>query len=72
MKDTVKTILQGALGACTFGAYHQFTTNAIMDLNNKNMDLKQQELMNQMELKHKKEMDELKEHIKHLENKRWF
>jgi hypothetical protein len=32
--ETFKTIGQGALGAMTFGAYHQFVTNKIMDLNN--------------------------------------
>ena len=25
--DTIKTICQGALGAMTFGAYHQFTNS---------------------------------------------
>ena len=30
--DTLKTIGQGALGAMTFGAYHQYTTNKIMEL----------------------------------------
>ena len=30
--DTLKTISQGALGAMTFGAYHQYTTNKIMEL----------------------------------------
>ena len=30
--DTLKTFGQGALGAMTFGAYHQYTTNKIMEL----------------------------------------
>ncbi len=34
--DTLKTMGQGALGAMTFGAYHQYTTNKIMELNNEN------------------------------------
>jgi len=33
--DTLKTMGQGALGAMTFGAYHQYTTNKIMELNNR-------------------------------------
>lgn len=33
--ENLKTIAQGALGAMTFGAYHQFTTNKMMELNNK-------------------------------------
>ena len=32
--DTLKTMLQGALGAMSFGVYHQFTTNKMMELNN--------------------------------------
>ena len=32
--DTLKTFCQGAFGAMTFGAYHQYTTNKIMELNN--------------------------------------
>jgi hypothetical protein len=31
--ETLKTIGQVALGAMTFGAYHQFTTNKMMELN---------------------------------------
>lgn len=31
----LKTIWDGALGSITFGAYHQFTTNKIMDINDK-------------------------------------
>lgn len=33
-KDGLKTFFQGALGAMTFGAYHQYTTNKIIELNN--------------------------------------
>lgn len=56
--DTLKTIGQGALGAMTFGAYHQFTTNRMMDM---------------MERNHKKEIDELREKISNLEkHKCWF
>lgn len=32
--NTLKTCIQGALGAMTFGMYHQFTTNKMMELNN--------------------------------------
>jgi hypothetical protein len=44
--DTLKTIGQGALGAMTFGAYHQYTTNKIMELNNEKDELKHQHDMN--------------------------
>jgi hypothetical protein len=30
--DTFKIICQGALGAMTFGAYHQYTTNTPSDI----------------------------------------
>ena len=43
--DTLKTISQGALGAMTFGAYHQYTTNKIMELNNEKQDLLHKYLM---------------------------
>jgi len=85
IKDTIKTICQGALGAMTFSAYHQFTTNKIMELNNQNQDLKQQLTLDKMESKqqymmdklqatHAKEIAEMKSHIRRLEEQRrwWF
>ncbi len=85
IKDTIKTICQGALGAMTFGAYHQFTTNRIIELNNQNQDLKQQYVIDKMESKqqyvmdklqatHAKEIAEMKTHIRRLEEQRrwWF
>jgi hypothetical protein len=38
--EAIKTVAQGALGAMSFGAYHQYTTNKIMELNNENQDFK--------------------------------
>ena len=35
--ENLKTMAQGALGAMTFGAYNQFTTNKMMELNNEQM-----------------------------------
>ena len=66
-KDTLKTILQGALGAMTFGAYHQFTTNKIMEINNE----KQTEIMKMNNEIHKKEINELNEKINNLEKRRF-
>ncbi len=43
--DTLKTVAQGAIGAMTFGAYHQFTTNKIMDQNNEIQDQKHRQEM---------------------------
>jgi hypothetical protein len=74
IKDTIKTICQGALGAMTFGAYHQFTTNKIMELNNQNQDLKQQLTLDKLQATHAKEIDEMKSNIRRLEEQRrwWF
>lgn len=65
--ETLKTIGQGALGAMTFGAYHQFTTNKIMDLNNEKEDMKHREEMNKMESKHKEEIKILADKLEKLE-----
>jgi len=64
--NTLKTMFQGALGAMSFGVYHQFTTNRLMELNNEKQDLF---IMD----KHQKEIDELKEQISKLNNKKgWY
>ena len=39
VQNGVKTFFQGALGAMSFGAYHQYTTTIIMNLNNEKQDL---------------------------------
>ena len=71
--DTLKIIIQGALGAMTFGAYHQYTTNKLMELNNENQELQQKYIMDKMENKHKTEMDELREKLNKIEqNKHWW
>ena len=61
--DTLKTIGQGALGAMTFGAYHQYTTNKIMEMNNEKQDLQHKHFMDKMETQHKTEMNELREKL---------
>jgi len=71
--DTLKTISQGALGAMTFGAYHQYTTNKIMELNNEKQELQQKYFMDKMENKHKAEMNELREKLNKIEQaKNWW
>ena len=47
--DTLKTIGQGALGAMSFGAYHQFTTNKMMELNNENIRQRNEFIQQQTE-----------------------
>ena len=72
--DTLKTMLQGALGAMSFGVYHQFTTNKMMKLNNEKQNLLHKYLMD----KHQNEINELKEEINKLNDinetkkKRWW
>ena len=39
-ESVLYTFLQGALGAMTFGAYHQYTTMEIMRINNEKQDYK--------------------------------
>ena len=67
--ETLKTISQGALGAMTFGAYHQYTTNKIMELNNENIEIQHKYFMDKMENQHKKEMIEMENQHKLLNEK---
>lgn len=67
--DTLKTFCQGALGAMTFGAYHQYTTNQIMELNNEKVDIKHKSEMNIMENKHQIEINEMKNKHESLNEK---
>lgn len=71
--DTLKIIIQGALGALTFGAYHQYTTNKIMELNNEKQALQQKYFMDEMDNRHKTEMNELREKLNKIEQqKNWW
>jgi len=65
--DTLKTIAQGALGAMSFGAYHQYTTNKIMELNNEKQELRTQYLLDKIEKKYNNQIYELREKINKLE-----
>ena len=71
--DTLKTFAQGALGAMTFGAYHQYTTNKMMELNNENQDLQHKYFMDKMDNRHKTEMNELREKLNKIEQQQnWW
>ena len=65
--ETLKTVGQGALGAMTFGAYHQYTTNRIMDLNNEKMNIQHRYDMDRMENQHRQEMKEMTDKLAKLE-----
>lgn len=74
--DHVKTFCQGALGAMSFGAYHQYTSNQIMENNNKVRDLQHKQEMKDLELNHKKELYELEcrfeSKLIEIQSRRWF
>ena len=70
--DAIKTFCQGAIGAMTFGAYHQYTTNKIMKMNNDAMDKKHNDAMEKLKMQHNTEMNELREQMKQLSNKKLF
>lgn len=75
--EHAKIFFQGALGAMTFGAYHQYTSNQIMENNNKVRDLIHKQEMKALDDKHQKDMKELenKFETKIMElqnNSRWF
>ena len=62
--SAAKNILQGAIGAIAFGAYHQFNINKIMELNDYRHKVEINELhnkyrieINEIHIKHKIEMD---------------
>lgn len=66
-KDTLTTIAQGALGAMTFGAYHQFTTNKMMDMNNELQNIKNNEKLELIKREQHKEIEDIKqEHHKEI------
>jgi hypothetical protein len=62
----------------TFGVYHQFTTNKMMELNNEKIEIQHKYFMDKMENKYKIDMDKmeiqnkrLNEKIEKLEKKSW-
>lgn len=62
--ETLKTISQGALGAMTFGAYHQYTTNKIMELNNEKIEIQHKYFMDKMENQYKTKIIEMENQYK--------
>jgi len=68
IKKLINTFITGAMGAMTFGAYHQYTTNKIMELNN-------QVLLDKFTMERELMMRDnkiLMEKIIQLEKRRWF
>jgi len=50
-KEAVQTIFNGALGAMTFGAYSQFQSDKLRELNNQLQEQKMKEMMDEREKK---------------------
>ena len=67
--EIFKIIWQGALGGLTFGVYHQYTTNKMMELNNEKVEMQHKYFMDKMENQHKKEMIEMENQHKLLNDK---
>ena len=59
--DTLKTVGKGALGAMSFGAYHQFNTNKMMELNNEIMKSQQKQEIEKMREEMREEIKKIKE-----------
>lgn len=74
--NATKNIIQGAVGAIAFGAYHQFNINKIMELNDYKHKVEINELhnkyrveINKIHTNHKLEMDMYRNEIQNLTKK---
>ena len=65
--ETFKIIWQGALGGLTFGAYHQYTTNKMMELNNEKVEIQHKYFMDKMENNHKSLNERTEKLVERLE-----
>lgn len=54
--SSLKTVVQGAIGAMTFGAYHQFVTNKIMEINNEKMEKQHKSDLEILDMKNKNDL----------------
>lgn len=70
-RDGLLTFLNGALGAMTFGMYHQFTTNKIIEINNNYYNKEIASLNKEITLQHK-EIALLREEMNKIMNKKYF
>jgi len=65
--EIFKIIWQGALGGLTFGAYHQYTTNKMMELNNEKIEMQHKCFMDKMENNHKSLNERTEKLVERLE-----
>ena len=76
--DTLKTFAQGALGAMSFGMYHQYTTNKIMELNNHVQKIQMEREIERIDSDNKREIERIEndynillEKLQKLESRWW-
>ena len=65
--EIFKIIWQGALGGLTFGVYHQYTTNKIMELNNEKIEIQHKYFMDKMENNYKSLNERTEKLVERLE-----
>ena len=65
--EIFKIIWQGALGGLTFGVYHQYTTNKMMELNNEKVEIQHKYFMDKMENDYKSLNERTEKLVERLE-----
>ena len=69
MINDFKTIFQGALGALTFGIYHQYVTQSTINTNNNDMRIDMKKQLEMIDQDHKRIIEILKSDIERLRKK---
>ena len=69
MINDFKTIFQGALGALTFGIYHQYVTQSTINTNNNDMRTDMKKQLEMIDQDHKRIIEILKSDIERLRKK---
>ena len=57
--DTIKLFAQGALGAMTFGMYHQYTTNRIIEMNNRIQEMEYERKLEKMNADNERKLEKM-------------
>ena len=67
MMNEFKTIFQGALGALTFGIYHQYVTQSTINTNNNEMRIEMDKHIEIIKQSHNLQMNKLNDAVKQLQ-----
>ena len=70
MKEFINTMIEGAIGGLTFGAYHLYVLKEIIDLNKHSADKQHKIDIENIERQHKTDIEMLEKKI--IENRRWW